>query len=196
MKKITIKEAKKIIKKYPEYIKLVLTLNVLSLITFFKNTLFFIKKRSKSYVFWASMGSFIYATLEHFQLINIVPESYEAIVSSLLGVLVFWGIIQDPTEKEEDKTVVESDGDMLTITSVPAPKKNKGKKAWENRFKNYGLWIAIASLCALFLPKVFNIPIDLGEWKTFVDAILSILVIFGVINNPTTDNSGYSDDNI
>jgi uncharacterized membrane protein len=194
MKKIDIKKAKEIVKDSSRYIDMVLKMNIISLWNLLKNTVNYIKKRLKNYVFWLSISSFIYVLLEHFGFTSITPESYENTINTILGMLVVWGIIHNTTSKEKDKTIVESDGEMLSISSVPAPKRIKGKKAWKNRFKNYGLWIAIASLVALFAPKILGIPFDLGEWKTFVDAILSILVIFGVLNNPTTNNYGYGDD--
>jgi uncharacterized membrane protein len=51
------------------------------------------------------------------------------------------------------------------------------------RLKNYGLWVAIASL-------LFMVVQDLGfhvtpeKWNTYVDVILGILVMLGIISNP------------
>lgn len=60
-----------------------------------------------------------------------------------------------------------------------------------NRFKNYGLWVAIASFIPLLLtgfgydvlPKNYNEIVTLG---------LGIMVLAGIINDPTNGN-GYTD---
>jgi uncharacterized membrane protein len=194
MKKIDIKEARKILKESKSYLDLLLKMNLFSIWKLVKNSYNFVKKRFTSYVFWGSVASFVYVMLESFNLINVAPNSYESIVGSILGILVLWGIIHDPTKEEEGRAIVEKDGDMIFVKNIDPPKKNKGKQALKNRLKNYGLWIAVASLIVLFVPKIFNVNIDLGEWKVFVDSLLSIFVIFGIINNPTTNNSGFGDD--
>jgi uncharacterized membrane protein len=193
MKKIDIKEAKKHIKELPSYINMVLKLNLLTIINFLKNIGSFLKKRVKSYVFWASVGSFLYVALENLGVFS-SPEQYENIINAVLGLCVLYGIIHDPTKEEKDKTIVEKNGDMITIKNIPAPKKPKRKKSWKNKLRNYGLWIAIASLVAIFVPRLFGIEFPLGDWKIFVDSILSILVIFGILNNPSTNSYGWKDD--
>jgi uncharacterized membrane protein len=59
------------------------------------------------------------------------------------------------------------------------------------RFKNYGLWLAIGSFILLAL-QTFGVDIDLGKYERLYEAFLSILVIAGIINNPSL-GSGYSD---
>jgi uncharacterized membrane protein len=194
MKKIDIKEARKIIKESKGYLDLLLKMNFFSLIKLIKTSYSFIQKRFKSYIFWASVASFIYVALESFGLINLTPTNYESIANAILGVLILYGVISDPTKEEVGKTIVETDGDMIFVKNIDPPKKNKGKSGAINRLKNYALWISVASLVALLVPKIFNINIDLGEWKIFVDSMLSIFVIFGIINNPTTENKGFGDD--
>ncbi|ENZ03360.1 phage holin [Clostridium thermobutyricum] len=64
-----------------------------------------------------------------------------------------------------------------------------------SRLKNYGLWVSILALIPLIL-KQFGIYIIPEEYTQITTAILSILVMAGILNNPTTENKGFLDDNI
>lgn len=64
-----------------------------------------------------------------------------------------------------------------------------------SRFKNYGLWISIAALIPMVL-KGFNIDILPDNYQEVINAVLAILVMLGLINNPTTENKGFVDDKI
>ena len=55
------------------------------------------------------------------------------------------------------------------------------------KFKNYGLWISIASLIPLLIPD--SLPPNYNE---VVKAILGVLVLAGIISNPSK-GKGYSD---
>jgi uncharacterized membrane protein len=59
------------------------------------------------------------------------------------------------------------------------------------RFKNYGLWLAIGSFAILAL-QTFGVDIDLGKYERLYEAFLSILVMAGILNNPSLGR-GYSD---
>ena len=63
-----------------------------------------------------------------------------------------------------------------------------------NRWKNYGLWVAVVSLLGLILGN-YGLYTTLGltseSFKAIADAILSILVMAGILSNPTT--TGYTD---
>ncbi|KFX53895.1 holin [Clostridium botulinum] len=63
----------------------------------------------------------------------------------------------------------------------------------KSRFKNYGLWVSIAALIPLIL-KCFGIEIIQREYQQIVQAILSILVMLGIVSNPTTDTKWFNDD--
>lgn len=63
------------------------------------------------------------------------------------------------------------------------------------RFKNYGLWVSIAALIPM-LYEAFGGKSFPGNYNQIVNLILSILVILGILNNPTTANKGYFDDEI
>jgi uncharacterized membrane protein len=58
----------------------------------------------------------------------------------------------------------------------------------KKRLRNYGLWVAVASFVALNLGG-FGIDIDLGFYDRFVNGLLGILVLLGVISNPTNPES-------
>ncbi|WP_141431891.1 holin [Bacillus sp. 03113] len=60
------------------------------------------------------------------------------------------------------------------------------------RFKNYALWIAIAAVVGMALVDFGVIP-DTQVFNTYVDKILYILILAGVINNPS-NGSGFKDE--
>ena len=62
-----------------------------------------------------------------------------------------------------------------------------------SRFKNYGLWVAIFAAIPLIL-KALGLNILPADYDQIVTAILSILVMAGIINNPTTESKWFSDD--
>jgi len=61
------------------------------------------------------------------------------------------------------------------------------------RLKNYGLWISVASLAFMVIQNS-GLQITPEQWNSYVNAILTVLVLAGIINNPTTDNKGFGDD--
>jgi len=68
----------------------------------------------------------------------------------------------------------------------------------KNRFKNYALWASIFAFIPLLLDglKVYNLNVVLpGNYDELVKAMLAILVLAGILNNPTTENKGFLDDN-
>ncbi|SHI89277.1 Uncharacterized membrane protein [Clostridium cavendishii DSM 21758] len=62
-----------------------------------------------------------------------------------------------------------------------------------SRFKNYGLWVAIFALIPMVL-QGFGVNILPDNYKEIVNAVLGILVMAGILNNPTTENKGFLDD--
>lgn len=60
-----------------------------------------------------------------------------------------------------------------------------------SRFKNYGFWTAIIS-SAFILLQAFGIKINAPYVNEIITAILGVLVVLGIINNPT-DGSGFGD---
>lgn len=63
----------------------------------------------------------------------------------------------------------------------------------KDRLRNYGLWISVAALIPMVL-KGFNINILPENYDQIIIAILSILVMAGILNNPTTECRGFLDD--
>jgi len=59
------------------------------------------------------------------------------------------------------------------------------------RFKNYGLWLAMGSFVTLTL-EAFGVDIDLGKYEQLYHALLSVLVMAGILNNPSLGR-GYFD---
>ncbi|MFR5264338.1 holin [Clostridium sp.] len=67
------------------------------------------------------------------------------------------------------------------------------KLSIKDRLRNYGLWISVAALIPMVL-KGFNINILPENYDQIIIAILSILVMAGILNNPTTECRGFLDD--
>lgn len=64
-----------------------------------------------------------------------------------------------------------------------------------NRFKNYGLWTSILAFIPLLLDglKVYNLNLILpSNYDLLVKSLLGILVMSGILNNPT-NGQGYLD---
>lgn len=55
---------------------------------------------------------------------------------------------------------------------------------WKNRITNYNFWISIVSATLLIL-QAFNIKLDIANINEIVTALLGILVVIGIINDPT-----------
>ncbi len=63
----------------------------------------------------------------------------------------------------------------------------------KSRFRNYGLWISIAALIPMVL-HTFGFDVLPDNYQEITSAILSILVMLGILSNPTTDCKWYIDD--
>lgn len=61
------------------------------------------------------------------------------------------------------------------------------------RFKNYGLWVSLASAILLILQQL-GYGIDVGKYNEIVFAILNLLVILGILNDNNTNSKWYGDD--
>jgi uncharacterized membrane protein len=59
------------------------------------------------------------------------------------------------------------------------------------RFKNYGLWIAVAGLVGMALQDV-GVITSPEKYQMYVDAVLNVAVLAGIINNPSL-GKGYKD---
>lgn len=58
-----------------------------------------------------------------------------------------------------------------------------------NKYRNYGLWLALSSLIGLILRDCGMMPESYNE---YVEIIMYILIALGVISNPSMGN-GYTD---
>lgn len=58
----------------------------------------------------------------------------------------------------------------------------------QNRFKSWALWVSVAG-AVWTIASAFGVPqkfgIEEGMAKTVLDAIGTILIAFGIVNNPT-----------
>ena len=55
---------------------------------------------------------------------------------------------------------------------------------WKNRLTNYNFWISIVSAVLLIL-QAFNINFDIAYINEIATAVLGLLVVIGIINDPT-----------
>lgn len=63
----------------------------------------------------------------------------------------------------------------------------------QNRLKNYGLWTSFAALVFMILQNS-GVNILPEDWNSYVNSILGILILLGIISNPDTENPGFQDD--
>ncbi len=63
---------------------------------------------------------------------------------------------------------------------------------WKSRLSNYGLWLAVSALIPLLAESLgFKLP---ANYNDIINSILAIMVLLGIINDPTTKNHGLLDD--
>ena len=55
---------------------------------------------------------------------------------------------------------------------------------WKNRLTNYNFWISIVSAGLLIL-RAFDIKMDVANINEIVTAVLGVLVMIGIVNDPT-----------
>ncbi|GFP74108.1 C1 family peptidase [Clostridium fungisolvens] len=63
----------------------------------------------------------------------------------------------------------------------------------KTRLKNYGLWISVIALVPMVC-KAFGLTILPDNYNEIATGILGILVLLGILNNPTTETNGFKDD--
>lgn len=61
------------------------------------------------------------------------------------------------------------------------------------RLQNYGLWVSIASLLFMLVNDL-GLHITPDKWDSYVNSILSILVMLGIVSNPK-EGKWFSDKN-
>jgi uncharacterized membrane protein len=60
------------------------------------------------------------------------------------------------------------------------------------RLRNYGLWLAVAALIGMVLQDV-GVNIAPERYQAYVDAVLTILILAGIVNNPS-QGTGFRDE--
>ncbi len=60
-----------------------------------------------------------------------------------------------------------------------------------SRFKNYGLWLALAALGGLILNDAGLVGPE--KYQEYVDMVLAVLVAAGIISNPSS-GKGFGDE--
>lgn len=61
------------------------------------------------------------------------------------------------------------------------------------RLKNYGLWVSVIALIPMIL-ELFGVDVMPEKFAELGNGILAVLVMAGIINNPTTETKGFLDD--
>lgn len=59
------------------------------------------------------------------------------------------------------------------------------------KYKNYGLWVAVSSLAFMTIQDA-GLQITPGQYNAYVDSILGILILLGIISNPK-EGKGFGD---
>ena len=62
------------------------------------------------------------------------------------------------------------------------------------RLKNYGFWVSLFALISL-LAQAFGLEIA-SNYDEIVNTILTMLVMLGIVSNPTTTSKWFSDDKV
>jgi uncharacterized membrane protein len=60
-----------------------------------------------------------------------------------------------------------------------------------DRLKNYGLWVAVSSLILMILQDA-GIPITPEKYQAYSDIVFTILILLGIISNPSS-GKGFKD---
>lgn len=60
-----------------------------------------------------------------------------------------------------------------------------------SKWKNYGLWVSLASTVLLVL-QVSGVGVDAGKYNLVVNSVLGLLATAGIISNPS-QGKGYVD---
>jgi len=56
----------------------------------------------------------------------------------------------------------------------------------QNRLRSWAVWLSFAGLVFLILTKVVGLDIDAEVWNEVLTALGTVLVGFGILNNPTS----------
>jgi uncharacterized membrane protein len=60
-----------------------------------------------------------------------------------------------------------------------------------SRWKNHGLWVALAALLGMFLQDVWS-GFSLGRYEEYVDKVFYVLIAAGIVSSPVV-GKGFRD---
>lgn len=63
----------------------------------------------------------------------------------------------------------------------------------KDRLRNYGLWVSVIALIPMIL-ELFGVDVMPEQFEQVGMGILSVLVMAGILNNPTTSSKWFLDD--
>ncbi|SHH35849.1 phage holin [Clostridium grantii] len=63
----------------------------------------------------------------------------------------------------------------------------------KNRLKNKMLWVSVIALIPM-LCQSFGLDILPSNYTEVSNSILGIVILLGLVNNPSTENAGFKDD--
>lgn len=72
----------------------------------------------------------------------------------------------------------------------------------KSRISSYSMWISLGAVALIFVKLVFGVDVlsMLPEYAEKLESLTSIILAFlaaaGIVNNPTTKNHGFGDDEI
>jgi len=61
------------------------------------------------------------------------------------------------------------------------------------RWKNYGLWLAVLAFIAMLCDSL-GLKLLPEDYDSLCKTFLGVLVLAGILNDPTSQNPGYQDD--
>ena len=63
----------------------------------------------------------------------------------------------------------------------------------KQRMHNYGFWVSLIALISLIW-KTYDPNFPIQAYDEITSAVLGILVLLGIVSDPTTKSSGFLDD--
>jgi uncharacterized membrane protein len=63
----------------------------------------------------------------------------------------------------------------------------------KKRVRNYGFWTALIALIPM-VATACGVEVFPDKYTAAANALLAFFVAAGIVNDPTTDNNGFSDD--
>ena len=64
---------------------------------------------------------------------------------------------------------------------------------FKNRIKNIGFWVSLSALIPAVAIMFFDYHFP-PEYETVANSLIALLTALGIVNDPTTSNKGFLDD--